>query len=68
MATKASRPVIRVGIIGQGRSGYSIHAAHFATDRKYKIAAVCDLLEERRTNAEQEFGCDSYEDYRDLLK
>jgi predicted dehydrogenase len=68
MATKASRPVIRVGIIGQGRSGYSIHAAHFSQDRKYKIVAVCDLLEERRTNAEQEFGCDSYEDYRDMLK
>lgn len=68
MATKASRPVIRVGIIGQGRSGYSIHAAHFATDRKYKIVAVCDLLEDRRKNAEQEFGCASHEDHRDLLK
>ena len=63
----AKRKVIRVGIIGQGRSGCDIHARHLATDRKYKIVAVAELLADRRKQAEEEFGADSYEDYRDLL-
>lgn len=60
-------PVIRVGIIGQGRSGYSIHAKHLVNDPHYRIVAVCDTIEERRTQAAQEFGCDTYADYREML-
>ena len=40
---KAGGP-IRVGILGQGRSGLSIHARWFEqSPRKYKIVAVADL-------------------------
>ncbi|MBM4037008.1 MAG: Gfo/Idh/MocA family oxidoreductase [Planctomycetes bacterium] len=60
--------VIRVGIIGQGRSGYDIHTRHLRTDRRYKIAAVSDLIAERRAQAEAEFGAATYEDYRELLR
>jgi len=60
---------IRVGIIGQGRSGYSIHCRYLKTvPEQYKIIAVVDPIEERRKRAEQEFGCDSYSDYKELLK
>ena len=63
----AKRKVIRVGIIGQGRSGYDIHARHLVNDRKYKIVAVAEPLADRRKQAEEEFGADTYEDCRDLL-
>ena len=63
-----ARKVIRVGIIGQGRSGYDIHARHLRTDRRFKIAAVSDLIADRRAQAEAEFGADAYADYRDLLR
>lgn len=60
---------VRVGIIGQGRSGYSIHANWLVQDkRKYRIVAVAEPLAERRAQAETEFGCDTYEDYRDMIK
>lgn len=60
---------VRVGIIGQGRSGYSIHCAHMATvPDKFKIVAIADPVEERREKAQREFGCDTYQDYKDMLK
>jgi scyllo-inositol 2-dehydrogenase (NADP+) len=60
---------LRVGIIGQGRSGYDIHASIMRLlPGKYKIAAVADLIEDRRIFAEKELGCDAYADYKDLFK
>ena len=40
---------IRVGIIGQGRSGRNIHANTLITivNDKFELAAVCDLIPER---------------------
>ena len=63
----AKREVIRVGIIGQGRSGYDIHAAHLRGDRRYKIAAVVDPLKDRRGQAREEFGADVSATYKPLL-
>lgn len=65
---KTKRKVIRVGIIGQGRSGYDIHAAHLRRDRNYKIVAVVDALADRRAEAERELGADAYAKHRDMLK
>lgn len=60
---------IRVGIIGQGRSGRDIHGAHLSKDtERYKIVAVVDPLDERRERAKAEYGCDVYADYSELLK
>ena len=60
---------LRVGIIGQGRSGYGIHAAHLIhVQKSYRIAAVADLIESRRRRAVEEFGCDAVADYRELFK
>ncbi len=59
---------IRVGILGQGRSGRNIHAAWLSkSSKKYQIVAVSDILKDRRDRAEAEYGCDVYADYRDLL-
>ena len=59
---------LRVGVLGQGRSGYGIHCRWFEqSPRKYRIAAVADLLAERRREAETRFGCDSYREHGDLL-
>jgi len=58
---------VRVGVIGQGRSGYSIHCAHFRQDQRYKITAIADPLQERLDHARSEFGCDVYADWRDLV-
>ena len=53
--------VIRVGIIGQGRSGRDIHGDHLVSvPGKFKLVAVADLLEPRRRRAEAEFGCRAY--------
>lgn len=59
---------VRVAIIGQGRSGHNIHGYSLSRKQdKYKIAAVVDLLEDRRKKAEQEYHCDVYDDYRSLF-
>lgn len=58
---------VRVGIIGQGRSGRDIHGAHLITDKRYQIVAVTDPMKDRRDRAEQEFGCDAYRDHGKLL-
>ena len=61
---------IRVGIIGQGRSGRNIHAntvINVASD-KFEIGAVCDLIPERCELSQKETGCAAYTDYRKMLK
>jgi len=60
--------LIRVGIIGQGRSGRDIHAANL-TDMKdnYRIVAVADGLPDRRERAEKEFECKAYATYEEMV-
>lgn len=57
---------IRVGIIGQGRSGRNIHGAHLLGDDRFQIVAVAEVNEERRRRAAEEYRCETYEDYREL--
>jgi predicted dehydrogenase len=60
---------IKLAIIGQGRSGRDIHGAYLKNDKRYKIVAIADFLEERRKRAMEEYGCAvAYEDYHDLFK
>ena len=59
---------VRVGIIGLGRSGWSIHALGLQLmPEHYQIVAVADLITERRAEAEQTFGCRAYAGYGELL-
>lgn len=61
---------LRVGIIGQGRSGCDIHAHLISkvVPGKFKIVVVADLLKDRCERAEREFACESTQNYRDVLK
>ena len=59
---------IRVGIIGLGRSGWSIHALGLQQmPEHYRIVAVADLITERRAEAQQRFGCRAYAGYGEFL-
>lgn len=59
---------VRVGIIGLGRSGWSIHATGLQyLPQQYEVVAVADLIEARRREAEQAFDCRAYASYFDLL-
>jgi len=66
-AKKAKRKQIRVGVIGQGRSGYDIHVSHLRRDRRYKVVAVADPVADQRAQAEKELGAEGYADHRLLL-
>ncbi|GGD56751.1 Gfo/Idh/MocA family protein [Paenibacillus nasutitermitis] len=59
-----NREPLKVGIIGQGRSGRDIHGNLLVRiPGYYRIAAVADALAERRERAEKEYGCRSYESW-----
>lgn len=58
---------IKVGVIGLGRAGWNIHVARLRNDQRFKIAAVTDLQEERRKEAHEEFGCQTFTDVNQML-
>ena len=60
---------LNVAIIGQGRSGRDIHGAYFKSEanKRYRVVAVVDALDDRRARAREEYGCDVYADYRELF-
>lgn len=61
--------IIRVGIAGQGRSGYCIHGSWLNTAPElFRITAVADQLPERRDDAAREFGATVFADYQDMLR
>ena len=59
---------LKVAILGQGRSGYSIHGRHLLTDTdRFEVVAVVDKLPERREKAARVFGCPVFEGYTELF-
>ena len=62
---------IRVGVMGQGRSGYNIHVRCMrdveSVARKFFVVAVADQLDVRRQQAAEELGCEVYDDWRKML-
>jgi scyllo-inositol 2-dehydrogenase (NADP+) len=59
---------LRVAILGQGRSGRDIHGKYLVTDtERFRITAVADPIENRRKRAEEEYGCETFKDYSELL-
>jgi predicted dehydrogenase len=60
--------IIRVGIIGQGRSGRDIHGAYLATaPDRFAVVAAVDPLPERRARAEAEYGCATFAAHGEML-
>ena len=64
--------MLKIGIIGQGRSGRNIHAKALHrpnVSEQFEIAAVCDLIPERcKETCEENPGCKAYTDYHAMLK
>jgi predicted dehydrogenase len=58
---------IAVGILGLGRSGWDIHADAVEANPSFRVAAVADPVADRRTEAEQRFGCQSFADPAELI-
>ncbi len=58
---------IRVGIMGQGRSGRNIHGVYLKDDPRYRIVAVADPIAYRREWSAREYGCEAHADHRELL-
>jgi predicted dehydrogenase len=59
---------LNLAILGQGRSGRDIHGAYLrTTPEKFKIVAVVDPLADRRQRAVEEYGCEVFADYHDLM-
>lgn len=59
---------LRVGILGQGRSGYAIHVAWLRQDQeRFEIAAVADEQPERCKEAAEAFRSKTFTDYKALL-
>ncbi|MDF2725532.1 MAG: oxidoreductase [Paenibacillus sp.] len=61
--------IVRVAIVGQGRSGRNIHANTLRswTDR-FHIVAVVDGEEERRSRAVRELGCEAFSSVEALFQ
>lgn len=63
-----SQKVLKVGIIGQGRSGRDIHGNLLVQiNEYYTIVAVADSIPERQKRAEQEYGCKAYATWEEMV-
>jgi predicted dehydrogenase len=59
---------IRVGIAGQGRSGWGIHVRTLQTmPERFRVVAVADPLEGRQEEARKALGCRAYGDFAGLI-
>lgn len=59
--------VIRVGVLGLGRSGWNIHADACADHPAFTVVAAADPVAERRAEAEARFGCATYIEPSDVI-
>jgi len=67
MAGKKSKP-LKAGVIGLGRAGWNIHVSRMRNDARFQITAVSDLEAARCEEAREEFGCETFSDWKQLLK
>jgi len=59
---------LKVGIIGQGRSGRDIHGKLLVQlPEHYRIAAIADSLPDRQERARAEFGCRTYDAWEEMV-
>lgn len=57
---------IRVGVIGMGQMG-TYHAEIYKKLPLVELVAVCEYNDDRRKEAEQQFGVAAYKDYKEML-
>lgn len=60
---------VRIGLVGLGRAGVGMHIPELEnyTD-KFKIVAVCDIIEERRTQWAEKLGAKAYASIEELIR
>ena len=59
---------IGIGLVGVGRAGGGMHVPALASrPEMFRIAAVCDVIAERRERIASRFGCAVYERIEDLV-
>ncbi|MBP1993194.1 Gfo/Idh/MocA family protein [Paenibacillus eucommiae] len=64
-----SAKVLRVGIIGQGRSGRDIHGKELAKmSEQYMIRAIADSIVDRQELAKREYGCNAYGTWQEMVE
>jgi predicted dehydrogenase len=59
---------IRYAVVGLGRAGWGIHVHQLRGRADSRIVAVVDPVEERRKEAEAEFGCKTYTSLAKMLR
>ena len=65
---RMSDKVLKVGIIGLGRSGRDIHGKLLAQiPDVYKISAVADSIPDRQQLAKREYGCKAYNTWQEMV-
>lgn len=67
MARETEKP-IRTAVVGLGRAGWGIHVAAIRGRKDYVLTEVVDSRKERLAEAQAEFGCPVYEDYRKFIR
>ncbi|SDD64794.1 Predicted dehydrogenase [Paenibacillus sp. UNCCL117] len=61
--------IIKLGIIGQGRSGRNIHGQRLVKmPEHYRIAAIADSIPDRQELAKQEYGCNAYSSWQEMVE
>jgi predicted dehydrogenase len=59
---------IRVGIAGLGRAGRGMHLKELAGKRDlFQVVAVCDILEDRRSELSAQLDCEGYASVEEML-
>jgi len=56
----------RIGVVGAGYFG-KLHASKYAENKGAKLAAVCDIDQERAHACAKQYGATPYTDYRELF-
>ena len=58
---------LNCAVIGLGRLGYR-NATNIMKNTRAKLVAIAEPMREARERAIHDFGCETHEDYKDLLK
>jgi predicted dehydrogenase len=64
----ANTGAIKLGMVGIGRAGGGMHCGELESRKeKFQIVAACDIIEERRDQMAERYGCRAYEKIEDLI-
>lgn len=59
---------IKLGIIGLGRAGYTMHLSEMKDKGLFEIAAVCDVEPDRLEKMKNEYGAKTYTRVEDIVR